>query len=80
MTNSNLTLSEREKLAYMSGDTATAALLAQLVDAEFKVNILDQEVDQAHQDLTRLEDVEQENQILKEELHSTMRELRRYEG
>lgn len=80
MNYSTLTLSERETLAYMSGYTATAALLAQLEDAEFKVDVMDQEVDQAHQELTRLEDVEQENQILKEELNSAVRELRRYEG
>ena len=78
MNYSNLTLSERETLAYMSGDSTTAALLAQLDDAEFKVSVMDQEVDEAHRELTRLEDIEQENQILREELNFANRELRRY--
>lgn len=75
---STLTLAERERLAYIEGYTEAAHLLAQLDDAEFKVSVMDQEVDQAHQELTRLEDIEQENQILKEELRLAGLELRRY--
>lgn len=36
----NLTPNERERLAYISGNTATAALLGELLDAEEQQNVL----------------------------------------
>lgn len=54
----NLTLEERERLAYVNGDTATAALLAEAADLQHANDELDWENDRLKDRIDILESKE----------------------
>lgn len=50
MTPSNLTLAERERLAYISGEVQLAQVLGELSDAQDELDGVDERLDEARED------------------------------
>ena len=53
---STLTLQERERLAYIAGETKLAKMLAEQIDMERDLEDAYEQLDQANDDLQRLEE------------------------